>query len=129
MKVPEWETASGRSKDRARVNAAVSEVTRTKPAQWWIETLEEAGIPCGPVNDIREVFDDPQVQHLGIRWPMKHPDLGDIALVGQPMRLSRHPRTEPAKPAPRQGDDTDAILSELGYSDQRIAELRAAVVV
>ena len=60
---------------------------------------------------------------------MKHPQLGDISLVGQPMSLSRYPREGEAKPAPQQGDDTGAILQELGYSAQRIAELRAAFVV
>jgi crotonobetainyl-CoA:carnitine CoA-transferase CaiB-like acyl-CoA transferase len=118
-----------RCANRERVNEAIRGALLTRSTAQWTERLLKAGVPCGPIHTIDKVFDDPQVQHLGIRWPMKHPDLGDIALVGQPMRLSRHPRTEPAKPAPRQGDDTDAILSELGYSDQRIAELRAAVVV
>jgi crotonobetainyl-CoA:carnitine CoA-transferase CaiB-like acyl-CoA transferase len=118
-----------RCTNRERVNAAIRGALLTRSTAAWTERLLKAGVPCGPIHTIDKVFDDPQVQHLGIRWPMKHPELGDIALVGQPMRLSRHPRTEPAKPAPRQGDDTDAILCELGYSDQRIAELRAAVVV
>ena len=72
---------------------------------------------------------DPQVQHLGIAWPMQHPQLGEVALVGQPFRLSRNPREAQPRPAPHQGDQTDAILHELGYDDARIAELRAALVV
>jgi crotonobetainyl-CoA:carnitine CoA-transferase CaiB-like acyl-CoA transferase len=86
-------------------------------------------VPCGPIHTIDRVFEDPQVEHLGIRWPLRHPELGDISLVGQPMRLSRHPREGQARPAPQQGHDTDAILRELGYTDARIAELRAALVV
>lgn len=118
-----------RCANRDRVNGAIREALLTRTTAAWTERLLKAGVPCGPIHTIDQVFDDPQVQHLGIRWPMQHPELGDIALVGQPMRLSRHPRTGPARPAPQQGDDTDAILRELGYSDQRIAELRAAVVV
>jgi crotonobetainyl-CoA:carnitine CoA-transferase CaiB-like acyl-CoA transferase len=114
---------------RDRVNEAVGAVLRTRTTAEWTERLLKAGVPCGPIHTVDKVFDDPQVQHLGIRWPMKHPELGEISLVGQPMRFSRHPRQGEAKPAPRQGDDTDAILRELGYSDARIAELRAAVVV
>jgi crotonobetainyl-CoA:carnitine CoA-transferase CaiB-like acyl-CoA transferase len=115
--------------NRERVNAAVGAVLLTGTTAQWTERLLKAGVPCGPIHTIDSVFADPQVQHLGIRWPMKHPQLGDISLVGQPMRLSRHPRQAEAKPAPEQGDDTDAILRELGYSNDRIAELRAATVV
>jgi crotonobetainyl-CoA:carnitine CoA-transferase CaiB-like acyl-CoA transferase len=115
--------------NRARVNAAVGVVFKQRTTADWTERLLKAGVPCGPIHTIDQVFADPQVEHLGIRWPMKHPQLGDIALVGQPMSLSRYPRDGEAKPAPQQGDDTEAILRELGYSPQRVAELRAAFVV
>jgi len=115
--------------NRARVNAAVGAIFKQRTTADWTERLLKAGVPCGPIHTIDKVFADPQVEHLGIRWPMKHPRLGDIALVGQPMSLSRYPRDGEAKPAPQQGDDTEAILRELGYSPQRVAELRAAFVV
>jgi crotonobetainyl-CoA:carnitine CoA-transferase CaiB-like acyl-CoA transferase len=115
--------------NRARVNAAVGDVFKQRTTAEWTERLLKAGVPCGPIHTIDKVFADPQVEHLGIRWPMKHPQLGDISLVGQPMSLSRYPREGEAKPAPQQGDDTGAILHELGYSPQRVAELRAAFVV
>jgi crotonobetainyl-CoA:carnitine CoA-transferase CaiB-like acyl-CoA transferase len=118
-----------RVENRARVNAAVGDVFKQRSTAEWTERLLKAGVPCGPIHTIDKVFADPQVEHLGIRWPMKHPELGDISLVGQPMSLSRYPREGEAKPAPQQGDDTTAILQELGYSPQRIAELRAAFVV
>jgi crotonobetainyl-CoA:carnitine CoA-transferase CaiB-like acyl-CoA transferase len=118
-----------RCANRDRVNAAVGAAFATRTTAEWTERLLKAGVPCGPIHTIDQVFADPQVEHLGMRWPMAHPELGDISLVGQPMRLSRHPRQAQARPAPQQGQDTDAILRELGYSDARIAELRAAVVV
>jgi crotonobetainyl-CoA:carnitine CoA-transferase CaiB-like acyl-CoA transferase len=115
--------------NRDRVNAAVGAVFKQRSTAEWTERLLKAGVPCGPIHTIDKVFADAQVEHLGIRWPMKHPQLGDIALVGQPMTLSRYPRDGEAKPAPEQGNDTEAILRELGYSPQRVAELRAAFVV
>ena len=111
------------------MNVVVGDVFKQRTTAEWTERLLKAGVPCGPIHTIDKVFADPQVEHLGIRWPMKHPQLGDISLVGQPMSLSRYPREVEARPAPQQGDDTGAILQELGYSPQRIAELRAAFVV
>jgi crotonobetainyl-CoA:carnitine CoA-transferase CaiB-like acyl-CoA transferase len=76
------------------------------------------------------MFADPQVKHLGMARPMHHPELGDIEVVGLPMQFSRYPRAEgPLQPAPHQGDQTEAILSGLGYSPERIAELRTQFVV
>jgi crotonobetainyl-CoA:carnitine CoA-transferase CaiB-like acyl-CoA transferase len=118
-----------RVNQRARVNEAVGAALLTRSTAEWTERLLKAGVPCGPIHTVDQVFADPQVEHLGIRWPMNHPQLGDISLVGQPMRFSRFPREGEAKPAPHQGDDTDAILKDLGYTEQRIAELRAAFVV
>jgi len=118
-----------RVQNRARVNAAIAAAFATRSTAEWTEVLLKAGVPCGPIHRIDEVFADPQVQHLGIARPMDHPELGAIALVGQPMRLSRHDREVALKPAPRQGDDTDTILHELGYTDQRIAQLRAGFIV
>jgi len=115
--------------NRARVNAAVGAVFATRSTAEWTERLLRAGVPCGPIHRVDQVFDDPQVRHLGIAWPMQHPALGDVALVGPPMRFSAHPRPAAPGQAPTQGEHTVAILQELGYSDGQIAALRAAVVV
>jgi crotonobetainyl-CoA:carnitine CoA-transferase CaiB-like acyl-CoA transferase len=115
--------------NRARVNAAITAALAHRTTADWTERLIRAGVPCGPIHSIDQVFADPQVQHLQMAWPMKHPELGDIALVGQPMHLSRFPREAPARPAPHQGDQTDGILAELGYSPERIATLRRSFVV
>ncbi len=114
---------------RARVNEAVGRVFKQRSTAEWTERLLKVGVPCGPIHRVDQVFEDPQVKHLGIRWPMPHPQMGDIALVGQPVRLSAHPHIEPPTPAPLQGEQTDTILRDLGYSDERIAALRAAFVV
>lgn len=119
-----------RVQNRARVNAAIGAAFKTRSTADWTERLLKAGVPCGPIYTVDHMFSDPQVKHLGIARPMHHPELGDIEVVGLPMQFSRYPRAEgPLQPAPHQGDQTEAILSGLGYSPERIAELRAQFVV
>jgi len=87
-------------------------------------------VPCGPIYTVDRMFEDPQVKHLGIARTLQHPELGDIEVVGLPMNFSRYPRQDgPLTAAPAQGDQTGQILGELGYSAQRIAELRSRCVV
>jgi formyl-CoA transferase len=124
MQVPEWKTAAGRSKDRVRVNAAVSEVTRTKPSEWWIETLEAAGIPCGPINDIREVFEDPQVQHLEMAMPLRHRRRGDTRIVASPLKIEGL-RTGVYRDVPGLGEHGAEILAEAGLSAAEIEDLKS----
>ncbi len=119
-----------RVQNRARVNAAVGAVFRTRTTAQWTEVLLQAGVPCGPIYNVDEMFADAQVKHLGIARTMHHPELGDIEVVGLPMQFSRYPRSEgPMVPAPHQGDQTDAILGGLGYSPEQIAQLRTRFVV
>ena len=116
--------------NRARVNAAVGAIFKTRSTAEWTETLLAAGVPCGPIHRVDQVFADPQVRHLGMARPMQHPELGDIEVDATPVQMSAHPRaTLPLAAAPHQGHDTDTILAELGYTGPRIAELRAANVV
>jgi len=116
--------------NRARVNAAVGAVFKTRTTAEWTEKLLAAGVPCGPIHRIDQVFADVQVRHLGMARPMQHPELGEIEVVATPVQMSAHPRAQwPLAAAPQQGDDTDTILAELGYGAQRVAELRAANVV
>ncbi len=116
--------------NRARVNAAVGAIFRTRSTAEWTDKLLAAGVPCGPIHHIDQVFADEQVRHLGMARPMKHPELGDIEVVATPVQMSAHPRALlPLAAAPHQGDDTETILAELGYTGPRIAELRAANVV
>ena len=124
LEVEEWKTLQGRSKDRARVNATIAEVTRTRPSEWWIERLEEAGIPCGPVNDIKDVFDDPQVQHLEMAMPMRHRTRGDIRIVASPLNVEGL-ETGVYRDVPELGEHGAEILAEAGLSPEEISELKA----
>ena len=116
--------------NRERVNAAVGTAFRQRSTAEWTEILLKAGVPCGPIYTVDRMFEDPQVKHLGIARTLQHPELGDIEVVGLPMNFSRYPRQDgPLKAAPAQGDQTGQILGELGYSAERIAELRSRCVV
>jgi crotonobetainyl-CoA:carnitine CoA-transferase CaiB-like acyl-CoA transferase len=125
---PEWRTQIGRSADRVALNAAIAEVTRTRPAAEWIDMLTGAGIPCGSINRIDEVFADPQVQYLGIARPVAHPRLGAQHVVASPLNVSGVPKDIRAA-APDIAADTAAVLGEAGYSAAEIAALRARGVI
>jgi formyl-CoA transferase len=124
LEVPEWKTTAGRSEDRARVNAAVSEVTKTRASEWWIARLEEAGIPCGPINDIKEVFDDPQVQHLGMAMPIRHRRRGETRIVASPLNVEGL-ETGVYRDVPDLGEHGAELLAEAGLSAEQIEDLKA----
>ena len=119
-----------RVQNRARVNAAVGAAFKKRSTAEWTERLLKAGVPCGPIYNVDQMFADPQVQHLGMARKMQHPELGEIEVVGLPMNFSRYPREQgPLTAAPHQGDQTETILGSLGYSPDQIAEMRARCVV
>jgi len=125
---PDYATGKARRKNRDRLNAILVEVTATKSSAEWIDILNRAGVPCGPIYKMNEVFADPQVQHLGIVRTAMHPVLGEEQVVGQAVELSRTPWSiRSASPEP--GADTDAVLRDLGYPSEEIAELKKKGVV
>jgi crotonobetainyl-CoA:carnitine CoA-transferase CaiB-like acyl-CoA transferase len=116
--------------NRAEVNAAMGAILKTRTTSAWTEVLLKAGVPCGPIYSIDKMFADPQVKHLGMARTMQHPELGDIQVVNLPIQFSRHPRDQsPMKSAPQQGDQTDVILTGLGYNAAQILQLRQQYVV
>ena len=125
---PRFSDPASRSKNRAQLNSEIAAVTKTQPSEYWIRTLNDAGVPCGPINTIDKVFADPQVRHLGIAQSVEHPKLGPITLVGQPFTLSRTDSAI-ASATPEAGQHSDEILHELGYDDAAIAELRSRKVI
>ncbi len=117
-----------RSKNRIAVNAGIEKRTIGKTSAQWIEILNEAGIPCGPIYSIDEVFADPQVKHIGMSHPVEHPELGKYNVLGQPVEMSRSkPRTGIA--TPMRGQHTDEVLSEFGFAQEEIADLRQREII
>jgi formyl-CoA transferase len=127
---PDYISAKLRSQNRAQLNQVIGEIMAKRSSQDWIESLSEAGVPCGPINSIDQTFAEPQVQHLGIAQPMHHPSKGTINVVGQPVHLERTPQPGEIRLAtPELGADTDEVLAEIGYDQAKIDELRASGVV
>jgi crotonobetainyl-CoA:carnitine CoA-transferase CaiB-like acyl-CoA transferase len=129
LSMPDYANGGLRSKNRRELNERIGAITRTKPSAHWLKVINEAGVPCGPINNIQQMFDEPQTQHLGIARPLHHPQLGDIRVVGQPINMTANPQPEAMRHTPALGEHTDAILSGLGYGADAIADLRERRII
>ena len=119
---------AARSDNRDALNAAIESRTKNYTSEVLIDLLNTAGVPCGPIYSVDQVFRDAQVKHLGMAQPVQHPELGDIELVGQPFTLSRHSgKLRTATPA--RGQHTAEVLGELGLTSDEIADLQCRQVV
>ena len=108
---------------------AISTALAAYPTQHWLQVLRAADVPCGPINDLAQVFAEPQVRHRGMRIDLSHPVAGSIPGVRNPIRYSRTPISYERAP-PLLGADTDAVLSErLGLDAARLAELRGRGII
>ena len=124
----EYATAPDRSKNRKALNAEINKLTETKSSETWVREFNAAGVPCGPIYSIDQVFEDPQVKHLGIAQDVPNEQNRHIRLVGQGVTLSRTPSRMAARP-PEFGEQTEEVLAEFGFSADEIAELRKRKVV
>ena len=120
---PDYATEELRFKNRDRLNDALADYLSKRTSAEWIEELNEAGVPCGPIYDIGEVFSDPQVQHLGMAAPVSHPALGNIEVVNNPITMSESPEVAYTA-TPERSEHTEEVLSEYGYSPEEIESFR-----
>ena len=125
---PEFKDQPGRAKHRVALNAELNAALAQKTSAQWVDALNEAGVPCGPIYTMDQVFADPQVQHIEAATEVRHPKLGRFRVVNQAARLSRTPATM-ASATPELGEHTDEVLAELGYSAAQIAGLKDRKVV
>src|SRR5882757_937026 len=125
---PEYATAPARSRNRDALNAEISKLTEKKSTETWVRELNAAGVPCGPIYSIDQMFEDAQVKHLGIAQDVPNAENRHIRLVGQPVTLSRTPSQMAARP-PEFGEQTEEVLAEFGFTAEEIAALRRDKVV
>jgi crotonobetainyl-CoA:carnitine CoA-transferase CaiB-like acyl-CoA transferase len=125
---PRFDSAAKRSANREELNALIAGRLRTRTTAEWVQALNQAGVPCGPVYRMDEVFADPQVRHLEMTAPVQHPALGRLDILRNAVRMTDGPATVRA-PSPDAGDHTDEVLAGLGYPEAEIARLRASGVI
>jgi crotonobetainyl-CoA:carnitine CoA-transferase CaiB-like acyl-CoA transferase len=117
-----------RHANRESLAAAIEEVTVTRCTAHWTAVLDTAGVPCAPIQDFGQVFNDPHLNARGYFWDAPHATAGKIRQLGSPMRLSRTP-VRRDRAAPLLGQDSGALLAELGYARAEIERLVDSKVV
>jgi formyl-CoA transferase len=125
---PDYANSKSRSQNRDRLNAEIAAKLRETDSDTWIARLNEAGVPCGQIYSIDQVFSDPQVQHLKPQATLDSPHAGKLTLLRQPMTLSRTPSRMDRYP-PAVGEHTEEVLREAGFSLDEIAELSRERIV
>src|SRR6266850_4395665 len=122
---PDYATSELRSRNRKALSERIARVTRTQSSAHWVKALNDAGVPCGPINSIDQTFAEPQVRHLGIAKRVRHPTLGDTKVVGQPIHLTKALQPDEYRPTPELGQNTDEIMAGLGHDAKAIAGFRS----
>ncbi len=117
-------TKRERVRNVALVNEIFGKIFAEKPKEHWIELLERHKVPCGPINDVKEVVESPQVDARGMIVEVEHKTAGKVKMAGPPIKASLTPLAVQGPP-PLLGQDTDSVLAELGYSSEEIAAFRA----
>lgn len=124
----DFEDDTARTKNRNKLTTIINDALSKCTKEEWIKKLNEASIPCGPINNIEEVFNDPQINYSKIVESVVHPKLGEIKLVGQAMKLSRTP-SKLKKAAPEKGEHTKEILTDLGFNDKEIKNFKMENII
>ncbi|HWX28775.1 MAG TPA: CoA transferase, partial [Steroidobacteraceae bacterium] len=114
--------------NRKQLNAEISRLTEKKSSEAWVKEFNAAGVPCGPIYSIDQMFSDAQVKHLGMARDVPNAEGREIRLVGQPFTLSRTPSQMATRP-PEFGEQTDEVLAEFGFSRDEIGELKRDKIV
>jgi crotonobetainyl-CoA:carnitine CoA-transferase CaiB-like acyl-CoA transferase len=128
LSLDEFKGLQRRAENRARLNAILNDSFSRRSSAEWIEELNRAGVPCGPIYSVDQVFADPQVRHLEASAQVEHPALGRFKVLSQAVKLSRTPAAVVA-PTPEVGQHTGEILRELDYSEKDIEQLRSKGVI
>jgi len=127
---PDYQSIGSRTRHRDQIKADMNAITETFSVAELVQRLNEAGVPCGPINTVKEAFENPQVQHLGMAVPAPHEEMGDLNLVRSPINLSSFPHPASlSRAAPDTGADGEDILRGLGVAADEIAVLQKSGVI
>ena len=127
---PDYQSIGSRTRHRDQIKADMNAITEMFTVAELVQRLNEAGVPCGPINTIKEAFDNPQVQHLGMAVPAPHEEMGDLNLVRSPINLSSFPHPASLRrAAPDTGADGEEVLRGLGFAVEEITALQKAGVI
>ncbi len=125
---PDYKDAPSRAKNRKSLNAEIDKILLARTSAEWVEILNAAGVPCGPIYTMDQVFADPQVKHMGVATPVDHPKLGRIHLLGQAVKLSRTPATITSA-SPERGEHSAEILREAGFDAAAIEQFKSKGII
>jgi crotonobetainyl-CoA:carnitine CoA-transferase CaiB-like acyl-CoA transferase len=125
---PRFTSSALRARNKEALNELIASALRTRTSRDWFEMMVEAGLPCGPVYNIKDAFADPQVEALRIRRTVTHPRLGDVDLIAQPCEMTGFDRSIRTA-TPDLGEHSDEILRSLGYDTEAIERLKAERVI
>jgi crotonobetainyl-CoA:carnitine CoA-transferase CaiB-like acyl-CoA transferase len=110
------------------LSALIEEVLETQDVEHWVDKLDQAGLPCGPINTLDQVLAEPQVSARQLLREIDHPTAGQLKVVGVPIKFSATPGDIRCAP-PLLGEDTDSMLTSLGYTVDEIDSLRRDGVI
>ncbi|MEO8143778.1 MAG: CoA transferase [Betaproteobacteria bacterium] len=125
---PDFKEAEGRAKNRKELNEEVARGLATRTSAEWVDIFNKAGVPCGPIYRMDQVFADPQVKHMQVRAEVAHPRLGKLGLINQPVKLSRTPAKLVAA-TPERGEHTDEVLLEIGFTKNEVDDFKRKGIV
>ncbi len=125
---PDYATNGDRVRNRSKIVPMLQDFFLTRPSTEWVADLQAVSVPAGPINDLADVFTDPQVLHREMLLEMPHPTLGSIKQTGLPLKFSATPGGLDRHP-PMLGEHNREILAELGYSDADIDQMAEGAVI
>ena len=119
-----------RSDNRDALREEIEGETQKETSKHWVDMMQEVGVPCGPIYNMGDVFDDPQVKHLGMAWPMKGGSAGDFPVVKTPIIMSRTKQADEVRlPTPDLSQHTEEVLKDMGYDAEAIADFKERNIV